>query len=78
MATPTWFITGASSGFGMAFARYAIARGYNVVATARMPAKLEPIRVLAPERVLIEKLDVTGSERHEAGSVDGDQALRTH
>jgi NAD(P)-dependent dehydrogenase (short-subunit alcohol dehydrogenase family) len=61
MQTPTWFITGASSGFGMAFAQYALSRGYNVVATARTPAKLEQIRRLAPERVLVEKLDVTVS-----------------
>ncbi|MBB3258657.1 NAD(P)-dependent dehydrogenase (short-subunit alcohol dehydrogenase family) [Paraburkholderia bannensis] len=61
MTTPTWFITGASSGFGMAFARYALSRGYNVVATARTPAKLEQIRQIAPDRVLIEKLDVTVS-----------------
>jgi NAD(P)-dependent dehydrogenase (short-subunit alcohol dehydrogenase family) len=59
METPTWFITGASSGFGMAFARYALLRGYNVVATARSPGKLEQIRQLAPNRVLVEKLDVT-------------------
>jgi short-subunit dehydrogenase len=31
----TWFITGASSGFGRAFAEHALGRGYNVVATAR-------------------------------------------
>ena len=31
----TWFITGASSGFGMAFAQFALDRGDNVVATAR-------------------------------------------
>ena len=61
MKTPTWFITGASSGFGMAFARYAVSRGYNVVATARTPAKLEQIQQSAPERVLVEKLDVTVS-----------------
>lgn len=57
--TPTWFITGASSGFGTAFARHALDRGYNVVATARTPAKLEALRALAPERVLTLKLDVT-------------------
>jgi NADP-dependent 3-hydroxy acid dehydrogenase YdfG len=34
---PVWFITGASSGFGEAFARYALDRGYRVVATARDP-----------------------------------------
>jgi NAD(P)-dependent dehydrogenase (short-subunit alcohol dehydrogenase family) len=61
MTTPTWFITCASSGFGMAFARYALSRGYNVVATARTPAKLDAIRRIAPDRVLVEKLDVTVS-----------------
>jgi NAD(P)-dependent dehydrogenase (short-subunit alcohol dehydrogenase family) len=61
MTTPTWLITGASSGFGMAFARYALSRGYNVVATARTPAKLKQIRQLASDRVLVEKLDVTMS-----------------
>jgi NADP-dependent 3-hydroxy acid dehydrogenase YdfG len=30
----TWFITGTSSGFGHAFASYALEKGYNVVATA--------------------------------------------
>jgi NAD(P)-dependent dehydrogenase (short-subunit alcohol dehydrogenase family) len=56
---PTWFITGASSGFGMAFARYALDRGYNVVATARSIGKLEAFAGSAPDRVLVHKLDVT-------------------
>jgi NAD(P)-dependent dehydrogenase (short-subunit alcohol dehydrogenase family) len=55
----TWFITGASSGYGMALARYAVGRGYNVVATARSLAKLSALAALAPERVLAQKLDVT-------------------
>jgi NAD(P)-dependent dehydrogenase (short-subunit alcohol dehydrogenase family) len=33
----TWFITGASRGFGLRIARLALARGDNVVATARQP-----------------------------------------
>ena len=49
----TWFITGASSGFGNAFARYALAQGYNVVATARSVGKLEALKTEAPDRVLI-------------------------
>jgi NAD(P)-dependent dehydrogenase (short-subunit alcohol dehydrogenase family) len=57
--TPTWFITGASSGFGSAFARYALDRGFNVVATARSIGKLNALAALAPDRVLIHKLDVT-------------------
>lgn len=59
MTTQTWFITGASSGFGMAFARYALDRGYNVVATARSTAKLAALVEAAPQRVLAHKLDVT-------------------
>jgi NAD(P)-dependent dehydrogenase (short-subunit alcohol dehydrogenase family) len=54
----TWFITGASSGFGHAFARHALAQGYNVVATARSVGKLEALKAAAPDRVLIAELDV--------------------
>jgi NAD(P)-dependent dehydrogenase (short-subunit alcohol dehydrogenase family) len=59
---PTWFITGASSGFGLALARYAVSRGYNLVATARSVSKLAALRALAPDRVLVQKLDVTVPE----------------
>jgi len=54
----TWFITGASSGFGHAFARYALSQGYNVVATARSVGKLDALKAEAPGRVLITELDV--------------------
>ncbi|HEX9469920.1 MAG TPA: oxidoreductase [Bradyrhizobium sp.] len=57
--TATWFITGASSGYGLALARYAIGRGYNVVATARSVGKLAALTALAPDRLLAQKLDVT-------------------
>lgn len=66
MTTQTWFITGASSGFGLAFARHALARGYNVVATARTVAKLADLEALAPERVLVQALDVTRDGEAEA------------
>lgn len=59
MNAKTWFITGASSGFGDAFARHALENGHNVVATARNPGKLAAIAALAPERVLVQRLDVT-------------------
>ncbi len=61
MTNKTWFITGASSGFGDAFARHAIAQGHNVVATARDPSRLAAIAALAPDRVLVHRLDVTHS-----------------
>jgi NAD(P)-dependent dehydrogenase (short-subunit alcohol dehydrogenase family) len=55
----TWFISGASSGFGMAFAQFALERGDNVVATARSVGKLEALVAHTPDRVLAQKLDVT-------------------
>ena len=66
MSTKTWFITGASSGFGDAFARHAVAQGYNVVATARDPSRLAAIAALAPERVLVHRLDVTQPDEAKA------------
>jgi NAD(P)-dependent dehydrogenase (short-subunit alcohol dehydrogenase family) len=59
MAQKIWFITGASSGFGRAFAEHALARGYDVVATARNVAALDTLVATAPERVLAVTLDVT-------------------
>lgn len=58
-ATPqTWFITGAASGFGRAFAEHALAQGHNVVATARDTDRLAGLVALAPGRVLAALLDV--------------------
>lgn len=54
----TWFITGASSGFGYAFADHALAHGYNVVAAARDVSRLAALAARAPERVLPVTLDV--------------------
>ena len=58
----TWFITGAASGFGRAFATYALSKGYNVVATARDIARLDGLAAQAPDRVLAHALDVNRPE----------------
>ncbi len=57
--TQTWFITGASSGFGAAFARHALDQGHNVVITARRLDKLDQIAAIAPDRVMAHQMDVT-------------------
>ena len=61
MSVKTWFITGASSGFGRAYAAHAISRGHNVVATARTLSALDEVVARAPDRVLALMLDVTRS-----------------
>ena len=67
IAAPVWFITGAAAGFGRAFAEYALAQGYRVVATARTPRKLAALEAHAAalgatDRLLVFPLDVTQPE----------------
>src|SRR5690348_3376372 len=54
-----WFITGASSGFGRAFAEHALSRGHRVTATARNTEGLMDLTARAPDRVIALTLDVT-------------------
>jgi NAD(P)-dependent dehydrogenase (short-subunit alcohol dehydrogenase family) len=54
----TWFITGASRGFGALIAARALAEGDNVVATARDP-KAVLAKLGEHERLLAVRLDVT-------------------
>jgi NAD(P)-dependent dehydrogenase (short-subunit alcohol dehydrogenase family) len=53
-----WFITGASRGLGVEFARAALAAGHNVVATGRNPDKVRAA-VGEHERLLAVALDIT-------------------
>lgn len=59
MSNKTWFITGASSGFGFSFTKYALSKGYEVIATARNVASLEGLSKTYSKQLLIEKMDVT-------------------
>jgi NAD(P)-dependent dehydrogenase (short-subunit alcohol dehydrogenase family) len=54
-ASSNWFITGASSGIGLALAHAALSRGDNVVAVARDVA---PLGALAGDRLLALPVDV--------------------
>ncbi len=60
-----WFITGASSGFGRAFAEHALGQGYNIVIGARRMDRLQQIVELAPDRVLAIAFDVNNHQQVE-------------
>jgi NAD(P)-dependent dehydrogenase (short-subunit alcohol dehydrogenase family) len=55
----TWIITGASRGFGRAWARAALERGDRVAATARDASTLDDLAAAHPEALLPLTLDVT-------------------
>ncbi|MFD6756164.1 oxidoreductase [Micromonospora gifhornensis] len=62
----TWFITGASRGFGLEIARQALDRGDNVVATARNPEAVSAALPDHGDRLLAVALDVTDEEQARA------------
>ncbi|ANP74557.1 SDR family oxidoreductase [Cryobacterium arcticum] len=55
----TWFITGASKGFGREWAEAALERGDSVAGTARKLETLDDLRDTYPETFLALRLDVT-------------------
>lgn len=57
-----WFITGTSSGFGRALAEEVLAKGDEVVATARKPEVLQDLIAKYPDTARAVKLDVTNTE----------------
>ncbi len=59
----TWFITGASRGFGRIWAEAALTRGDQVTATARTVADLVDLTARFGDAVLPLALDVTNSEQ---------------
>jgi NAD(P)-dependent dehydrogenase (short-subunit alcohol dehydrogenase family) len=59
MSSKTWFITGASRGFGRSFTAAALGRGDRVAATARDTSTLDDLRAEHGEALLPIELDVT-------------------
>lgn len=57
--TRTWFITGASSGFGRALAEVVLERGHRAVVSARRIDALEQLASANPNRAFAIQLDVT-------------------
>ena len=62
---PTVFITGANRGIGLEFVQQLSQRGWNVIATARKPAKAEELLAIAESypQLIVEELDVTDHAR---------------
>jgi NAD(P)-dependent dehydrogenase (short-subunit alcohol dehydrogenase family) len=68
-----WLITGASRGLGRALADAVVAKGHQLIATARNPSQLGDLEQRAPERVRVLPLDVTdatAAERAVRAAVD--------
>lgn len=58
-ASPVWFVTGCSTGFGRELALAVLERGWRCVATARNKASLDDLAPDAGDRLLRLSLDVT-------------------
>ncbi|MCW2983072.1 MAG: Short-chain dehydrogenase [Conexibacter sp.] len=62
--TSTWFITGASRGFGRELTEQLLARGDRVAATARRPEQLDDlVAAHGGERLWVRALDVTDTDQ---------------
>ncbi len=55
----TWFVTGASRGFGRELTEQLLARGHRVAATLRRPEQLDDLAARHGERLWARALDVT-------------------
>ncbi|WP_322071796.1 oxidoreductase [Paraburkholderia bannensis] len=65
-ASPVWFVTGCSSGFGRELVLAVLERGWRCVATARNKASLDDLAPDAGERLLRVSLDVTDAAQIES------------
>jgi NAD(P)-dependent dehydrogenase (short-subunit alcohol dehydrogenase family) len=61
-----WFITGANSGFGLAFVHAALAAGDEVVAAVRRPETMRELAESARGRVTVVELDLGRPDRRRA------------
>src|SRR5258708_790640 len=56
--TPTWLITGCSTGFGRELVKLVLENGWNAVITARDPEKVKDLAVGFENKSLVLPLDV--------------------
>jgi len=65
-SSKVWFITGASSGFGLCLTRELLAAGYRVCGTQRSADRLAELRVQYPDSLITPVVDVTRPEETRA------------
>ncbi|KAI9768308.1 MAG: hypothetical protein M1840_004916 [Geoglossum simile] len=73
MTPQVWLITGCSSGFGSEIAKAALARGDNVVATARSVTRLGDLKTAGATTIA---LDITAGDEHVQKAID--EAIRAY
>ena len=59
MSVTTWFVTGASRGFGRELTGQLLAAGHRVAATLRRPEQLDDLAGRHQDRLWVRALDVT-------------------
>ena len=62
-SSTTWFVTGASRGFGRELAEQLLARGDRVAATLRRPGQLDDLAGQYGDRLWVRALDVTDTRQ---------------
>ena len=66
MPSKVWFVTGASSGFGLCLTQELLKAGYRVTATVRKTGALDDLASAYPETLLVQSVDVTKPEQTRA------------
>jgi NAD(P)-dependent dehydrogenase (short-subunit alcohol dehydrogenase family) len=74
-ATPVWFVTGCSTGFGRALAERVLRHGHRCVATARNPAHIADVVRGHPETSLALALDVTDDKQRKDAVARAEEAF---
>lgn len=67
----TWFITGSSRGLGRSITEAVLAKGDNVVATARTPQHLNDLADKYPNQILTLQLDVANKQQVHSAVAQG-------
>jgi NAD(P)-dependent dehydrogenase (short-subunit alcohol dehydrogenase family) len=68
MSSQKWFITGASSGLGLALTENVLTQGHTVVAAVRRTDAMQALKGAWPGRLIVESVDVTDREQLSAAA----------